>query len=106
MIRAVTAIALCTTFPLVVQAINRARLDACEQYLGNGYERCKLCMSSDACNAEWTTDKCQLPWRETYGAFADRRLEESAAPIPLGSNRKAFVGLNRLKPVYQVAGGK
>jgi hypothetical protein len=74
-------------------AADRAQLDRCQTQLAACYETCKSeGVAPKTCSERCTTDQCGLPWRETYGAFLDRRIEESAAPVPTG-----FVGLRRIK---------
>jgi hypothetical protein len=72
-------------------AVDRARLDRCEAQLGACYESCKARASPKACNEKCTTGQCGLPWKESYGAFIDRRIEETAA-----RTRYKFIGLNRM----------
>ena len=75
-------------------AVDRARLDRCQAQLGACYERCcKSRATPKACNEKCTTDQCGLHWKETYGAFVDRRIEENASR----RTRKKFIGLNRMK---------
>lgn len=74
-------------------AMDGARLNKCQTQLGVCYDSCKSGGTAPAvCNVRCTTDRCGLPWRESYGAFLDRRIEENAARTP---NR--FIGLHRLK---------
>jgi hypothetical protein len=42
--------------------------------------------------AATVAQQINAPWRESYGAFLDRRIEESAAPV-----LTAFTGLRRMK---------
>jgi hypothetical protein len=74
-------------------AADRAHLDRCQAQLATCYETCKSQgVAAKTCSERCTTDQCGLPWRETYGAFLDRRIEENAAPVST-----AFVGLRRIK---------
>jgi hypothetical protein len=74
-------------------ATDRALLDRCQTQLAACYETCKSQGAAPKlCSNKCTTDQCGLPWREGYGAFLDRRIEESAAPVTT-----AFVGLQRIK---------
>jgi hypothetical protein len=74
-------------------AVDRAHLDQCQAQLAACYETCKSeGMPPKNCSDRCTTDQCGLPWREGYGAFLDRRIEENAAPVST-----AFIGLKRLK---------
>ena len=72
--------------------VDGARLDRCQAQLGACYESCKERASPKACNEKGTTDQCGLPWKESYGAFIDRRIEETAA-----RTQHKFIGLNRMK---------
>jgi hypothetical protein len=75
-------------------SISRYALDHCERTLRTCYEDCEAKGAAPSnCNKQCTTDKCSLPWTETYGAFLDRRIED----LPTGRTRIAFVGLTRLK---------
>ncbi len=79
-------------------AVDGAHLDRCQAKLGACYESCKLHGTAPkACNENCTTDKCGLPWKESYGAFIDRRIEDHAARAP-----SKFIGLNRMKGRGQV----
>jgi hypothetical protein len=74
-------------------ATDRAQLDRCQTQLAACYETCKSQgVAPKLCSERCTTDQCGLPWREAYGAFLDRRIEESAAPVST-----TFVGLRRMK---------
>jgi hypothetical protein len=74
-------------------AIDRVRLDRCQAELGVCYDSCKSRGTAPGlCDIQCTTDRCGLPWRESYGAFLDRRIEENAARTP-----NKFIGLHRLK---------
>jgi hypothetical protein len=74
-------------------ATDRAQLDRCQAQLAACYETCKSQgVAPKTCSERCTTDQCGLPWREPYGAFLDRRIEENAAPVST-----AFVGLRRIK---------
>jgi hypothetical protein len=74
-------------------AADRAQLDRCQTQLSACYETCKSeGVASNICDARCTTDQCGLPWREAYGAFLDRRIEETAAPVTT-----TFTGLRRIK---------
>ncbi len=74
-------------------AAERTLLDRCEKQLAACYGTCKAQSStSEKCNQRCTTDQCGLPWRESYSAFIDRRIEENATPVPT-----AFIGLQRIK---------
>lgn len=74
-------------------AIDGARLDRCHTQLTACYEECKaLGIAAKKCNGQCTTNRCGLPWKESYGAFIDRRIEENAARVP-----NKFIGLKRLK---------
>jgi len=74
-------------------AADRAHLDQCQAQLATCYETCKSQgVAPNSCSDRCTTDQCGLPWREAYGAFLDRRIEESAAPVST-----EFVGLRRIK---------
>ena len=76
-----------------VSAITRERLDKCQEKLTHCYERCKARgKAPKACNKNCTTAQCGLPWRESYGDFIDRRIEENAARAP-----SKFIGLKRLR---------
>jgi hypothetical protein len=74
-------------------AVDRAHLDRCQAQLTACYEACKA-KGTDArtCDRGCTTDQCGLPWRESYGAYIDRRIEETAAQVP-----NTFVGLKKTK---------
>jgi hypothetical protein len=75
-------------------SISKAALDQCERTLSKCYEDCEAKGAAPStCNKQCTTDKCPLPWTETYGTFLDRRIED----LPAGQRRTAFVGLTRLK---------
>jgi hypothetical protein len=87
----IVAIVLAVSSPAL--ATDRVLLDQCEKQLAACYGSCKAqSNASEKCNAQCTTDQCGLPWRESYGAFIDRRIEENANPVPT-----VFVGLKRLK---------
>jgi hypothetical protein len=74
-------------------AADRAELDRCQAQLTACYETCKSQgVAPKTCSDRCTTDQCGLPWREPYGAFLDRRIEETAAPVST-----SFVGLRRIK---------
>jgi hypothetical protein len=74
-------------------ATDRAHLDRCQTQLAACYETCKSQGEAPKiCSNKCTTDQCGLPWREAYGAFLDRRIEETAAPVST-----TFVGLRRIK---------
>jgi hypothetical protein len=74
-------------------ATDRVQLDRCQTQLAACYETCKSQgVAPKICSERCTTDQCGLPWREAYGAFLDRRIEENAAPVST-----AFVGLKRIK---------
>jgi hypothetical protein len=74
-------------------AADRALLDRCQVQLSACYETCKTQgVAPKICDGKCTTDQCGLPWREAYGAFLDRRIEETAAPVTT-----AFTGLRRIK---------
>jgi hypothetical protein len=74
--------------------ISKVALDQCERTLGQCYENCKARGTAPlSCNRQCTTDKCPLPWTETYGAFLDRRIEDLASP----RRRTEFAGLTKLK---------
>jgi hypothetical protein len=74
-------------------AINHARLDRCQARLEACYDACKSRGTTPKlCNQKCTTRLCGLPWKESYGSFLDRRIEESAA-----RTRNGFIGLKRLK---------
>jgi hypothetical protein len=74
-------------------AVDHARLDRCQARLGACYESCKSHGTTpNACNEKCTTDQCGLWWKESYGAFIDRMIEENAARAP-----SKFIGLNRMK---------
>lgn len=74
-------------------AIDSARLDKCQIQLGACYDACKSRGTAPRlCDMGCTTDQCGLPWRESYGAFIDRRIEENAATTP-----HKFIGLKRQK---------
>jgi hypothetical protein len=83
---------------LVMSGVNafsadRAHLDRCQDQLSACYESCKSKgVSPKLCSNSCTTDQCGLPRRESYGAFLDRRIEESAAPVST-----SFTGLRRMK---------
>lgn len=74
-------------------AIDGARLERCHTQLTACYEECKdRGIAAKKCNWQCTTNQCGLPWKESYGAFVDRRIEENAARVP-----NKFIGLKRLK---------
>jgi hypothetical protein len=74
-------------------SVDRAHLDRCQTQLTACYETCKSQgVAPKICSDRCTTDQCGLPWREAYGAFLDRRIEENAAPVST-----TFVGLRRIK---------
>jgi hypothetical protein len=90
-IRWVAGIAL--TMGAQAWAADRAHLDRCQAQLAGCYETCKSQGEAPKiCSDKCTTDQCGLPWREGYGAFLDRRIEEAAAPVST-----TFVGLRRIK---------
>ncbi len=87
----VVAIVLAVNSPTL--AVDRVLLDRCEKQLAACYGNCKAQSNAPGrCDKQCTTDKCGLPWRESYGAFVDRRIEENATPVPT-----AFIGLQRIK---------
>ena len=87
----IVAIALVVSSPTL--GVDGVLLKQCEKQLSDCYSACKAKWNStEKCNAQCTTDQCGLPWRESYGAFIDRRIEENAAQVPT-----AFVGLKRMK---------
>ena len=57
---------------------DRATLDRCEAQLTSCYEVCKAEKAAQLCNVQCSTVLCGLAWRESYGAFLDRRVEETA----------------------------
>jgi len=74
-------------------AIDGARLERCHTQLTTCYEECKARgIAAEKCDRQCTTNQCGLPWKESYGAFIDRRIEENAARVP-----NKFLGLKRLK---------
>lgn len=72
---------------------DKVQLDRCQEQLSVCYEDCKSkSVAPKLCSEGCTTDQCGLPWRESFGAFLDRRIEESAAPAVT-----TFIGLKRVK---------
>ncbi len=59
-------------------AEDRAALDRCEVKLSACYEICKTEKPSLLCNEQCSTVLCGFAWREGYGRFIDRRIEETA----------------------------
>ncbi len=59
-------------------AEDRAALDRCEAKLSSCYESCKAKKSGQLCNEQCSTVLCGFAWREGYGRFIDRRIEETA----------------------------
>ena len=59
-------------------AEDRATLDRCEAKLSTCYDTCKAEKPAGLCNAQCSTALCGLPWRESFGGFIDRRVEEVA----------------------------
>lgn len=76
-------------------SVSRELLDRCEAKLTACYETCKSRgVSPSACDKSCTTDQCGLPWRETFGAFIDRRIEELAASF---DKKTSLTGLSKIK---------
>jgi len=73
-------------------AIDRGRLDRCQDMLGACYDICKSHGTpAKLCNKKCTTDLCGLPWKESYGSFLDQRIEDDAA----GTRNRSTGGLKR-----------
>ena len=60
-------------------AEDRAILDRCEAKLTACYDTCKAEKPAQLCNVQCSTVLCGLAWRESFGAFQDRRIEETAS---------------------------
>jgi hypothetical protein len=75
----IAALALAAGFE-PAKAEDRATLDRCEAQLTACYKACKASEKkpSDLCNVQCSTVLCGLAWRESFGAFLDRRVEETA----------------------------
>jgi hypothetical protein len=87
----VVAIILAVSSPTL--AADRILLDQCEKQLSACYSNCKAqSNAAERCNTQCTTNLCGLPWRESYGAFIDRRIEGNATQVAI-----PFVGLQQMK---------
>jgi hypothetical protein len=90
----VAALLIVTAIPDAAALESGTRLDRCETKLSACYESCKASGTrADICNNRCSTDLCGLHWRESFGAFIDRRIEENAAP----QFRYVFIGLSRFR---------
>lgn len=59
-------------------AVERQTLDRCERQLSTCYEQCKKQSTGFFCDGKCSTSICGLSWNESFGAFIDRRIEETA----------------------------
>jgi hypothetical protein len=92
----VAALVIAIDIPDAAALESRARLDWCEAKLSACHESCKARRTrADTCNDRCSTDLCGLHWRESFGSFIDRRIEENAAP----HFRSVFIGLSQLRRV-------